>query len=354
MGRGSAGRSRSGSVTVVRFAFPQLSSVCHLEQKFTKAFLFEKQPIDNKNINQEELKQKEKVEDSTPIAESLNNNEIESIEDTNINEYYDDEYAEEEYYDDEYYNEEYDDEYYNEEYDIEENWLRKVTNQKAGFEVKRKNTEMKRDNYSYITKSIIKRRGCKQIWVKSLAYNQELKRLRHYLNNVEEKKANIEKNLHLRGLKRIPPKYPVPTPISSPPVNNAPPPTKSEQDELNRAIRESLSTGPVPAATGLSAQQLLDLQNRELTPEDYELLLILDESVKPKTISASIVDSFPTRKATASDVAKDPCGVCLVEFCEDDDIRSLPCGHVYHAECISKWLMERSTKCPLDGVSLDK
>jgi len=60
MGRGSAGRSRSGSVTVVRFAFPQLSSVCHLEQKFTKAFLFEKQPIDNKNINQEELKQKKK------------------------------------------------------------------------------------------------------------------------------------------------------------------------------------------------------------------------------------------------------------------------------------------------------
>jgi len=66
------------------------------------------------------------------------------------------------------------------------------------------------------------------------------------------------------------------------------------------------------------------------------------------------VDSFPTRKATASDAAKDPCGVCLVEFCEDDDIKSLPCGHVYHAECISKWLMERSTKCPLDGVSLDK
>jgi len=157
-------------------------------------------------------------------------------------------------------------------------------------------------------------------------------------------------------LKRVPPKYPVPSVIStSSTVKNTPPPVnKTEQDEISRAIRESLATSSVPAATGLTAQQLLDLQNRELTPEDYELLLMLDESVKPKTISASIVDSFPTRKANSNDISKDPCGVCLVEFCEGDDIKSLPCGHIYHAECISKWLTERSTKCPLDGLSLEK
>jgi len=366
MGKGSAGRSRSGSasVTVVRFAFPQLSSVWHTKQKFTKAFLFEKEPIETQNnINKEEeqLKQKEKVEDP-PIVESVNTNEI-PLEDTQFNEeFYDEEFYDEEYitdYDKEdifndYY-EEYDDEYYNDEYDMEEYWLRKLSNQKAGFEIKRKKTEINRDNYSFITKPIIKHRGCKQIWVKTLAYNQANKRFRHYLDNILNKKVNIDKKLLLRGLKRVPPKYPVPSVIStSSTVKNTPPPVnKTEQDEISRAIRESLATSSVPE-TGLTAQQLLDLQNRELTPEDYELLLMLDESVKPKTISASIVDSFPTRKANSNDISKDPCGVCLVEFCEGDDIKSLPCGHIYHAECISKWLTERSTKCPLYGLSLEK
>lgn len=39
------------------------------------------------------------------------------------------------------------------------------------------------------------------------------------------------------------------------------------------------------------------------------------------------------------------CVICMVEFCEGDDIRFLPCMHTYHVKCIDDWLM-RSFICP--------
>ncbi|GMI99684.1 hypothetical protein HRI_003637700 [Hibiscus trionum] len=40
------------------------------------------------------------------------------------------------------------------------------------------------------------------------------------------------------------------------------------------------------------------------------------------------------------------CTVCLDEFSDSDEVASMPCDHVYHNECIVKWL-ETSHLCPL-------
>ncbi|XP_044803644.1 RING finger protein 11-like [Bubalus kerabau] len=40
------------------------------------------------------------------------------------------------------------------------------------------------------------------------------------------------------------------------------------------------------------------------------------------------------------------CAVCLMDFVPGDPIRSLPCKHVYHLDCINQWLT-RSFTCPL-------
>lgn len=42
------------------------------------------------------------------------------------------------------------------------------------------------------------------------------------------------------------------------------------------------------------------------------------------------------------------CAICLVEFCIADDAIRLPdpCGHVYHEDCIMRWL-KRTNTCPL-------
>ncbi|KAJ2503339.1 hypothetical protein GGH96_000360 [Coemansia sp. RSA 1972] len=41
------------------------------------------------------------------------------------------------------------------------------------------------------------------------------------------------------------------------------------------------------------------------------------------------------------------CAICLDLFVEQSLVRSLACAHVFHSECIDKWLLKRSCRCPL-------
>ncbi|KAJ2068480.1 hypothetical protein GGI08_000853 [Coemansia sp. S2] len=41
------------------------------------------------------------------------------------------------------------------------------------------------------------------------------------------------------------------------------------------------------------------------------------------------------------------CVVCLDVFVADTTVRKLACGHVFHPNCIDKWLLRRSCRCPL-------
>ncbi|XP_006349597.1 E3 ubiquitin-protein ligase RING1-like [Solanum tuberosum] len=44
--------------------------------------------------------------------------------------------------------------------------------------------------------------------------------------------------------------------------------------------------------------------------------------------------------------SNDECLVCLDELGEETEVVRLPCSHMFHAECITKWL-ENSHYCPL-------
>ena len=39
------------------------------------------------------------------------------------------------------------------------------------------------------------------------------------------------------------------------------------------------------------------------------------------------------------------CVICMMEFLVGDNVRYLPCMHIYHVHCIDDWLM-RSFTCP--------
>lgn len=42
------------------------------------------------------------------------------------------------------------------------------------------------------------------------------------------------------------------------------------------------------------------------------------------------------------------CSICLVEFEEEDSVNKLPkCGHLFHAECLERWLDRCQFTCPL-------
>mmetsp|Transcript_1781 Transcript_1781/g.4539 ORF Transcript_1781/g.4539 Transcript_1781/m.4539 type:complete len:579 (-) Transcript_1781:82-1818(-) len=137
---------------------------------------------------------------------------------------------------------------------------------------------------------------------------------------------------------------------------------------------------------------LRELEERDITPEDYDLLGRLDESTKPTTLCREQLCRFPTEvydaaayeqalaetygafgvdywrlplstevsESSGSDVASAcestcsaVCAVCYVDFKCGDAVRRLqPCGHCFHKECIDRWLLESSTRCPVDNQEL--
>lgn len=94
---------------------------------------------------------------------------------------------------------------------------------------------------------------------------------------------------------------------------------------------------------------LLDIQNRDITPEDYDVLLRLDDIVAPKTLSKAAIQRLSTAKVTTKK-AGDQCPVCLEVFRSEELYTKLPCDHEFHKNCIEHWLFVNSNTCPLDGL----
>mmetsp|Transcript_4777 Transcript_4777/g.9690 ORF Transcript_4777/g.9690 Transcript_4777/m.9690 type:complete len:326 (-) Transcript_4777:152-1129(-) len=63
--------------------------------------------------------------------------------------------------------------------------------------------------------------------------------------------------------------------------------------------------------------------------------------LRPRKIEATRYGSTPW--ALGDDAA---CSICLSEYEAHEQVIVLPCGHVYHADCISVWL-RRAEMCPL-------
>lgn len=68
------------------------------------------------------------------------------------------------------------------------------------------------------------------------------------------------------------------------------------------------------------------------------------------------------KNTTVMAYAKDPtlpeqeterCTVCLTDFENADEVRALNCSHVFHIECIDRWLVYNK-KCPVCRVEMDK
>mmetsp|Transcript_22183 Transcript_22183/g.50701 ORF Transcript_22183/g.50701 Transcript_22183/m.50701 type:complete len:215 (+) Transcript_22183:177-821(+) len=120
------------------------------------------------------------------------------------------------------------------------------------------------------------------------------------------------------------------------------------QDSTRRRVGIVTSTGIVADGRlpcGLLASQVSDLLFRDITPEDYDLLLQLDESLNRPTASQAMIEKLPV--ARNKDVHGQRCAVCMMDFGSSDAITQLQCKHAFHKECIGRWLVERCRVCPL-------
>jgi len=97
------------------------------------------------------------------------------------------------------------------------------------------------------------------------------------------------------------------------------------------------------------------IEGDDITPEDYELLLQLDNNNVKKTMNVDEISEIPL--IVLGDEEKDKilfessstCDICLESFQELPkyaQVRQLPCNHVFCKQCIDHWFAEVSTKCP--------
>uniref|UniRef100_A0A7S1WIB1 RING-type E3 ubiquitin transferase n=1 Tax=Alexandrium catenella TaxID=2925 RepID=A0A7S1WIB1_ALECA len=69
----------------------------------------------------------------------------------------------------------------------------------------------------------------------------------------------------------------------------------------------------------------------------------------PPPTSASALRSLPRIKVTAYDIAANEsaeCSICLDELVIGQPALRIPCGHLYHEDCVKDWL-KKSNECPV-------
>ncbi|KAI1610479.1 hypothetical protein EDD37DRAFT_18425 [Exophiala viscosa] len=57
--------------------------------------------------------------------------------------------------------------------------------------------------------------------------------------------------------------------------------------------------------------------------------------------------SVHTSRHIGQDSTRDECPVCVETFLTNDDVRILPCGHIYHHRCVDRWLLRIAGTCPV-------
>mmetsp|Transcript_6647 Transcript_6647/g.7644 ORF Transcript_6647/g.7644 Transcript_6647/m.7644 type:complete len:312 (+) Transcript_6647:73-1008(+) len=131
-----------------------------------------------------------------------------------------------------------------------------------------------------------------------------------------------------------------------------------EYDEILPAKHEILPAKDLGLNGGGDYERLLQiLEGDEITPEDYEILLLLDTNNKKSTLSDDLLKEFPILvigenhedRIPRADINGSRCEICIESWADMEDgteLRRLPCGHTFCKDCIDHWLKEVSTKCP--------
>ncbi|KAJ8912299.1 hypothetical protein NQ315_017332 [Exocentrus adspersus] len=71
------------------------------------------------------------------------------------------------------------------------------------------------------------------------------------------------------------------------------------------------------------------------------------DSTGPPPVSKDVIDALPIVEVTEEQViAKLQCSVCWESFISCENVRQLPCLHIYHEPCIRPWLELHGT-CPI-------
>jgi len=83
-------------------------------------------------------------------------------------------------------------------------------------------------------------------------------------------------------------------------------------------------------------------------PPDMDMSYEEFASLEPVYVGSRCINNLPSCTHDGSPLPGDQtkCSVCLCNFAESETLKSLPCVHFFHKDCIDTWLMVGHT-CPL-------
>jgi hypothetical protein len=102
--------------------------------------------------------------------------------------------------------------------------------------------------------------------------------------------------------------------------------------------------------------QMLLLNTEALAGGYEERLMEVQEMLsRRRGLSHETIDRVPkfTWEEGRGGNTQTQCMVCLSNFAAGEEVRQLPCSHVFHANCIDEWL-RRCTDCPICKANVDR
>lgn len=64
-------------------------------------------------------------------------------------------------------------------------------------------------------------------------------------------------------------------------------------------------------------------------------------------VKVTLKDESKIKKYKLEDKKEEKCSVCMSGLEKGNDVWELPCGHIFHQDCIKTWLKEYNYKCPI-------
>ena len=97
-----------------------------------------------------------------------------------------------------------------------------------------------------------------------------------------------------------------------------------------------------------SYEELLHLEERLGNVNRGASQEVIEQNTLPHTYKKVTKNA----DADVDDNLQEKCTICLSEFEDGEDVRRLPCMHLFHIECVDQWLVTNK-KCPICRVDIE-